>query len=78
MPKVTEKPAVYDARQTDKEDKESPWVLVNVDDETDVRHVPHEVYKARFQRSRAGGSSSSSSDDDTPNPGDNAGAGATP
>ena len=49
----TEKPPVYEARQVDSDDKNSDWVVVNTQDESDVRTFSNEAFKARFSRSRA-------------------------
>lgn len=52
MAKVTEKPAVFESRQVDSDDKDSDWVLVNVNDPSDVRRVSNDDYKARFTVTR--------------------------
>lgn len=47
MSRVTENPPVFEARQIS-EDEDSSWVLVNENDESDVKYISNEEYKARY------------------------------
>lgn len=53
MPKVTPVPPVYESRQVDSDDKNSDWVLVNVNDPSDVRTVSNDDYRKGYKRSQA-------------------------
>lgn len=74
----TEKPPVYEARQTNPDDPDSPYVVVNTHNNEDVRYISKDAFKDRFVKSRTKADPVEDFEPDPDNVDQNNGAGADP